>query len=147
MMSELLQLDGSEQVLEIGAGCGYQTAILARLATSVCALELEESLAGTARDHLSGLGVTNVDLRCGNGFAPWPGGGDFDAVLCACAPTELPSAFLDQLAPGGRLVVPIGLPGTVQTLRCYHRRTDGHVTIEHEEPVRFVPMRPSRSLS
>ena len=147
LMSELLQLDGSQRVLEIGAGCGYQTAILASLAKMVRALELEESLAANARDHLSTLGVANVDLLCADGFAPWPGGGEFDCILCACAPEKLPSAFFDQLAPGGCLVVPIGPPNSVQTLFCYHRRDDGSVEIKHREPVRFVPMRSSRSLS
>ena len=147
LMSELLRLFGSERVLEIGAGCGYQTAILARLAATVCALELDESLATMTAENLAATGVSNVDLRCGDGFARWPGGGQFDGILCACAPSELPSVLLDQLALDARLVVPIGPPGTIQTLFCYYRRADGDVEIQHREPVRFVPMRPSRSLS
>jgi protein-L-isoaspartate(D-aspartate) O-methyltransferase len=147
MMSELLHLDGSERILEIGAGCGYQTAVLASLARCVCALELDECLANAAREHLAGFGAPKVDLRRGDGFLPWPGGGEFDGILCACAPRELPPALLDQLALGGRLVIPIGSPGTVQTLFCHHRRHDAGVEIEHREPVRFVPMRSSRSLS
>lgn len=147
LMSQLLGLNGSERVLEVGAGCGYQTAVLSELADRVCALELEESLVAAARRTLGDLDRANVDLRCGDGFAPWPGGGEFDAILCACAPGDLPAVFLDQLAPGGRLVVPVGPPGTVQTLFCYQRENEGRLHVVHREAVRFVPMRSSRSLS
>lgn len=147
LMSEWLRLDGTERVLEIGAGCGYQTAVLAGLASSVCALELDEHLVEVARRNLAACGVGGVDLRCGSGFAPWPEGGCFEGIVCACAPLSLPVALLRQLGPGGRLVVPIGVEGEIQTLFCYLRRPDGTVEEEHRLPVRFVPMRQSRSLS
>ncbi|NNM30483.1 MAG: protein-L-isoaspartate O-methyltransferase, partial [Akkermansiaceae bacterium] len=86
LMTELLELTGGERVLEVGAGCGYQTAILSALAGEVCAVELDPALCETARGHLARIGAANVDLRCASGFEPWPGGGTFDAILSACAP-------------------------------------------------------------
>ena len=86
LMSELLELQGDERVLEIGAGCGYQSAVLAELADQVCALELRPELAALAQRHLSALGVRNVELRAGDGFAPWPGGGPSPASSAPVPP-------------------------------------------------------------
>lgn len=146
-MTELLQLTGVERVLEIGAGCGYQTAILARLATQVYALELEPELCALARENLARLGIGNVDLRVGSGFDPWPNGADFDAILSACAPLEVPRVLIDQLARGGRLVIPVGPVGKRQELLCLYKTFDGRVVEEARQAVRFVPMRESHSLS
>lgn len=147
LMSELLQLKGDERVLEVGAGCGYQSAILGRLAGEVCALELEPELATRAQETLRRLGVTNVDLRQGDGFAPWPEGGQFERILCACAPGAVPEALLSQLAPGGLLATPVGPAGGVQQLQVWTRHADGSFTQKDAGGVRFVPMRHPRSLS
>jgi protein-L-isoaspartate(D-aspartate) O-methyltransferase len=146
-MTELLELTGREKVLEIGAGCGYQTAALALLASRVCAVELEDDLAARARFTLAELGTANLDLRCGDGFSPWPDGGRFDAILCACAPPEVPSALLSQLAPGGRLVLPVGEAHQIQRLERWTRGADDLFTRSDDGSVRFVPMRHPRSLS
>ena len=147
LMSELLELTGSERVLEIGAGCGYQSAILSKLCRQVCALELEEPLAIRAQQVLTKLGIRNVDLRAGDGFAPWPEGGEFDAILCACAPPDVPPVCFEQLAIGGRLVLPIGRVGTVQKLQRWRKDSKNNLHCEDQGGVRFVPMRHPRSLS
>ena len=140
LMTQLLELRGNERVLEIGAGCGYQSAILSRLAAEVCALEINEELRQQASANLGKLDVTNVDLRRGNGAAPWPDGGTFDAILAACAPITTPTALIDQLAPGGRLVVPVGPSGGIQTLHRIHRLANGNLIDDQITQVRFVPM-------
>ena len=146
-MTELLGLRGVERVLEIGAGCGYQTAILSRLATQVCSLELDPDLCELALENLRRLNVHNVDLRIGNGFDRWPTGGDFDAILGACAPLEVPEVLIDQLARGGRLVIPVGPTGQNQELLCLYKTFDGKMIEEARQAVRFVPMRESHFLS
>jgi len=140
-MTEMLELDGSERVLEIGAGCGYQTAVLATLAREVCALELEEGLVSSARETLEEHGFGSIDLRQGDGFTRWPGGGDFDAILCACAPDAIPPVLTAQLGPGGRLVLPVGRHDGPQMLHRVRRAADDHLEVSREEAVRFVPMR------
>lgn len=141
-MSELLALRGAERVLEIGAGCGYQSAVLAALAGQVCALELEGDLVLMAQEHLRCLGVANVDLRQGDGFVPWPEGGSFHGILCACAPLGLPPSLPFQLTPGGNLVLPLEAPDGKQVLQRLHREADGSLHKFMEGAVRFVPMRP-----
>lgn len=141
-MLEYARLEGSERVLEIGAGSGYQTALLSLLAGEVCALELEEDLWRSARKTLARLGYDRgVDLEHGSGFDPWPGGGEFDVILCACAPESLPEVLVRQLRPGGLLVIPVGHQNVVQSLGCFRKAADGEVVEEAADPVRFVPMR------
>jgi protein-L-isoaspartate(D-aspartate) O-methyltransferase len=147
-MSELLALKGSERVLEIGAGCGYQTAVLAILAREVCAVELESTLVALARENLTRLGLNNVRLIQGDGFLAWPEAeGGFDAILCACAPQEVPLILCEQLARGGRLVLPVGSPGKLQELQCWFKDSKNNLTWRDCGAVRFVPMRGPRSLS
>jgi len=141
VMTELLGLEGGERVLEVGAGCGYQTAILATLAVEVCALELEGGLAGGAREVLRRLGFSGVDLREGSGFDPWPDGGEFDAILCGCAPDAVPDVLTMQLACGGRLVLPVGPEHGPQELRRVGRGAGGRLRVSRQGAVRFVPMR------
>lgn len=141
-MLALARLGGDERVLEIGAGSGYQTAVLSRLCREVCALELEEDLCAAARERLERLGfLEGVDLRHGSGLEPWPGGGRFDVILAACAPAELPQVLPDQLRPGGRIIIPVGPCGGVQELRCLRLGPVGDLVEECSDPVRFVPMR------
>jgi protein-L-isoaspartate(D-aspartate) O-methyltransferase len=140
-MAELARLNGGERVLEIGAGCGYASAVLSLLAARVCALELEQSLSQAARLRLERLGYTNIDLRQGDGWEPWPGGGEFDAIFCACAPETLPEVLAGQLAEGGRLILPIGPRDAQQTLLCLRKDRDQELVEEAADPVRFVPMR------
>lgn len=138
-MSEVLQLRGDETVLEIGTGSGYQTAILARLAKIVYSAEVEPELAETARERLASLGIDNVVLATGNGVEIFREHAPFDAILSAAAPEYLPEGLVDQLADGGRCIIPVGA-ADLQHLWLIEKR-DGHVTRRRLEAVRFVPLR------
>lgn len=107
-MTELLRLTGTEKVLEVGAGSGYQAAVLAQLAARVCAIERLAKLAARARETLEGLGITNVWVRTANGTFGWPDEGPFDRILVAAGGPSVPPPLLEQLAEGGRMVMPVG---------------------------------------
>ena len=136
-MSEALAVEPSHRVLEIGTGCGYQTAVLAELAAEVYSIELLPVLAERARRTLDGLGYTNVHVRVGDGHAGWPEHAPFDRILAAAAPPEIPPALLDQLADGGILVIPVGVDN--QELRVLQKHAD-RLELLSTLPVRFVPM-------
>lgn len=138
-MTELLRLDGSERVLEIGTGSGYQTAILSRLARTVYSAEIEPELAREAGERLAGLGIGNVILRVGNGVEIFRDEAPFDCILVAAAPIEIPEALLAQLAEGGRCVIPAG--DLEQQFLWLVERTEGRLVRERLGAVRFVPMR------
>jgi protein-L-isoaspartate(D-aspartate) O-methyltransferase len=139
IMSQALELTGSERVLEIGAGSGYQAAILSLLAAEVHTIERVEELAQQAAVRLGRLGYANVRVRVGDGYAGWPERAPFDRILLTAAPAEVPRALFQQLADGGILVAPVGPNDWTQHLYRYRRMRD---VIAHEElgPVRFVPM-------
>lgn len=139
LMTELLQLRGDESVLEIGAGSGYQTAILARLARMVYSAELEPDLAAAARARLAHLGIDNVVLRAGDGVTLFREHAPFDAILSAAAPEFFPEALLDQLAEGGRCILPVGA-ADLQHLWLVEKR-NGRVERQRLDAVRFVPLR------
>ena len=139
LMTELLQLEGDEKVLEIGTGSGYQTAILAKLAKIVYSAEVEPELANTARERLESLGITNVVLGAGNGVELFREHAPFDAILSAAAPEYLPETLVDQLAEGGRCIIPVGA-ADVQHL-WFIERKGGHISRRRLEAVRFVPLR------
>jgi len=135
-MTEQLRLTGSERVLEIGTGSGYQTAVLARLAAKVYSIEIREELAGQARARLSASGATNVEVRAGDGWFGWKEEAPFDGILVTAAPETVPGPLLEQLAPGGRMVIPVG--GFYQELKVIERTPDGFRE-RSVLPVRFVP--------
>ncbi len=137
LMAELAAPDAGSRVLEIGTGCGYQAAVLAELAREVVTIEIVKSLARDAAERLAALGYANVRVRHGDGHRGAPDVAPFDAILVAAAPEAVPAALLDQLAPGGRLVLPVGV--AQQELRVY-RRTAGGIEMDHVCPVSFVPM-------
>lgn len=137
LMSELLELDGSERVLEIGTGSGYQAAVLGELASRVYTIEIVEPLAARSAALLARLGYANVEVRAGDGYAGWPEQAPFDAVILTAAPPAVPQPLFDQLADGGRLVAPIGRDR--QELVVY-TKAGGEVSRESVIPVRFVPM-------
>jgi protein-L-isoaspartate(D-aspartate) O-methyltransferase len=139
VMTELLHLRGEETVLEIGTGSGYQTAILSRLVRDVYSAEVEPELAGTAQARLEQLGVTNVTLGVGNGVELFRDAAPFDAILSAAAPELLPEGLIDQLAEGGRCIIPVGA-ADLQYLWLIERR-NGQVRRTRLEAVRFVPLR------
>jgi len=138
-MTEQLRLRGDETVLEIGTGSGYQTAILAHLAKIVYSAELERDLSVAARQHLAALGITNVVLGVGNGVEIFRDFAPFDAILSAAAPETIPESLVDQLADGGRCILPVGV-ADLQHLWLIERK-EGHVTRQRLEAVRFVPLR------
>ena len=139
LMTEALQLRGDEKVLEIGTGSGYQTAILARLARIVHSAEIEPELSGVAAQRLARLGITNAILAVGNGVEIFRNEAPFDAILSAAAPEHLPEELIDQLADGGRCIIPVGAAGH-QHLWLIERH-HGHITRKRLEAVRFVPLR------
>jgi protein-L-isoaspartate(D-aspartate) O-methyltransferase len=139
-MTELLLANGPrERVLEVGTGSGYQTAILAQMVARVFSVERIRPLQEKARHRLRQLGLHNVHLRHADGGMGWKDRGPFDAILSAAAPAEVPQDLLDQLAIGGRLVIPVGPQGKQQSLYVYDKTEDG---IEEQmiEPVLFVPL-------
>lgn len=138
-MSEALQIEASHKVLEIGAGSGYQAAILGRLAGQVYTIELVPELAERARAALAAQGFDNVHVRAGDGYQGWPEHAPFDRIMVTAAPEEVPQALVDQLAPGGRMVVPVGPQFGDQELRILTKTETGVMT-ERSLPVRFVPM-------
>lgn len=140
LMSELLDLEPGNRVLEIGTGCGYQSAVLAELAKEVFSLELVPELAAAAQRRLHHLGYDRVRVREGDGFHGWPEEAPFDAIIVTAAPADLPPALPQQLATRGRLVIPIGPRGDNQMLwRCV-KQPDGSLEMQQKLPVAFVPM-------
>jgi protein-L-isoaspartate(D-aspartate) O-methyltransferase len=136
-MTAALDLDGSERVLEIGTGSGYQTAVLAELAEHVYSIEIVAPLAESARAALAELGYENVSVRAGDGYRGWPEEAPFDAIIVTAAPGHVPEPLLEQLAVGGRMIVPVG--GLLQELVLLTRSETG-ITRSRVLPVRFVPM-------
>lgn len=139
-MLEAAAIAKSDRVLEIGAGSGYLAALAAKLGREVCALERHEALVQRARSRLRHLGCRNVDLRQGDGTAGWPDGGEFDVILVSAAGAQTPAALKFQLAPSGRLLIPLGDPDGVQWLTKLTRGPDSRFVEERIEEVRFVPL-------
>ena len=138
-MTQALYRSGRlERVLEVGAGCGYQSAVLAALSERVFSIERIEALANKLRTRLHDLRISNVRVRHGDGFHGWPDNGPFDAILVAAAPVGVPDALVQQLAVGGRLILPVGRAGR-QELRLL-TRTPGGVEETMLERVSFVPL-------
>ncbi len=134
----LADLEGEERVLEIGTGSGFQTALLARLCREVFSVERVPELAERARDRLADAGVRNVTLRIGDGSRGWPEEAPFDVILVGAAAPEVPEALREQLAPGGRLLVPVG-EGGEQELRLVRREPGGWEESAVDQ-ARFVPL-------
>jgi len=136
-MTEALELKPQDRVLEVGTGSGYQAAVLAELVREVYSIEIVEPLSKEAAARLQRLGYANIHLRVGDGYRGWPEAAPFDAIMVTAAPDHIPPPLIDQLAPGGRLVVPVGR-FFQELVRV--RRTPQGVKQEELLPVRFVPM-------
>jgi protein-L-isoaspartate(D-aspartate) O-methyltransferase len=136
-MTEAAEISPREKVLEIGTGSGYQAAILGEVAREVYTIEIIPELAERARNTLAELGYANVHAKAGNGYLGWPEHAPFDAILVTAAPDQVPQALVDQLALGGRMVVPVG--DIVQDMMIIERTRNG-VIERRTIPVRFVPM-------
>ncbi|WP_272428404.1 protein-L-isoaspartate(D-aspartate) O-methyltransferase [Polyangium jinanense] len=144
IMTNALELRGTERVLEIGTGSGYQAAVLALLSRRVFTIELVAPLGEVARERLEKLGYSNVEVRIGDGYAGWPEQAPFDRILITAAPPEIPRALLDQLAEGGILVAPVGGEDEPQELVRLTKRS-GRIAKENLALVRFVPMVPGNA--
>lgn len=141
-MSEALELRGGERVLEVGCGSGYQAAVLAELASEVVTLERIAPLAERARALLAELAYRNVEVVLADGSLGYAARAPYDAILVACGASEVPPALLDQLAPGGRLVLPVGPQGGVMRLERWRRGETGASRTDDLMAVRFVPLLP-----
>lgn len=139
-MTELLEVQRDHRVLEIGTGSGYQTAVLARLSDHIYSIEIVSELAERAEATLRQLGYTRFAVKHGDGYAGWPEHAPFDRIILTAAPPEIPSALLDQLAAGGRLVAPVGRTSETQNLILLTKDRRGRIRKQNRLPVRFVPM-------
>lgn len=137
-MTELLRLSGAEKVLEIGTGSGYQAAVLAQVAARVCTIERLAKLAARARETIEGLGITNVWVRTANGTFGWPDEAPFDRILVAAGGPSVPPPLLEQLAEGGRMVMPVG-PANYQKLQVIDK-IGGQPRITEDSECVFVKL-------
>jgi protein-L-isoaspartate(D-aspartate) O-methyltransferase len=140
LMTDLARPTRESRLLEVGTGSGYQTAILAELAAEVYSIEIVAPLAEIAAERLRRLGYKNVHLQTGDGYHGWPEHAPFDAILVTAAAPAVPPPLIEQLAPGGRLVIPVGEPSFGQVLRLLEKGTDGEVETHDILPVAFVPL-------
>ncbi len=139
LMTDLLQVQPDDRVLDVGTGLGYQAAILAKLAKHVYSMDIIDERAKQAAEKLEELGYQNVDVRTGDGRKGWASEAPFDKVLVAAAPELIPPALLEQLKPGGRMVIPSGLPGS-QQLMLVEKNAQSAINTTEILPVRFLPL-------
>lgn len=140
LMLEAAEIAPENRLLEIGAGSGYAAALLGHMAQEVHTVERHESLATEAATRLCALGITHVHVHSGDGTQGWPDAAPYDAILVAAAAPSVPQSLIDQLAPSGRLIIPIGPADAGQILMKYVRQPDGSVTNRDLGDVRFVPL-------
>ncbi len=139
-MSELLELKPEHRVLEIGTGSGYQAAVLGELCKHVYTIEIVAPLGKKATKLLEELGYDQVQVRIGDGYEGWPEAAPFDRIIVTCAPESIPQALLDQLATGGRMVIPVGGQYETQYMVEVTKDKKGRISRKEHYPVRFVPM-------
>jgi protein-L-isoaspartate(D-aspartate) O-methyltransferase len=140
LMTDLLEPQPTQTILEIGTGSGYQAAILAQLVKRVYSLEIIPLLTAQAADLLSRLGYDNIEIRTGDGHSGWPEHAPYDGIIITAAATHLPQALIDQLKPGGRLVIPVGRPYMTQDLLLVTKDLEGRLHVRDVLEVAFVPM-------
>lgn len=143
-MTELLQVDEDAVALEIGAGSGYQAAVLSLMIKNVYSIEIIPELEARARDVLDRLGYDNVKTKVGDGYHGWPEHAPFDAIIVTAAASHIPPPLVEQLKPDGRMVIPVGPPGQVQQLMVVEKDEDGGISQRSVMPVRFVPLTRAR---
>ena len=140
LMTQLLAVGADDRVLEIGTGSGYQAAVLGAVVGEVHTIEIVEPLCTASSALLAEEGFTNVHVHCGDGYQGWPDAAPFDGIIVTAAPDHVPQPLLDQLAPGGNMVIPVGPPGWSQQLKVLRKGEDGTITESNVAPVAFVPM-------
>ena len=138
LMTDLLALEKTHRVLEIGTGSGYQAAVLSELVQTAYTIEILAPLAAQARERLARLGYKNVEVRTGDGYKGWPEKAPFDAIMVTAGADEVPAPLLEQLKPGGKMVIPLG-PPSLMRLTLIEKGSDGRTTSREIIPVRFVP--------
>ncbi len=139
-MTELLELKPGDCVLEIGTGSGYQAAVLSELTPNVFTIEILDALGAQAAERLASLGYGTIATRVDDGYYGWEENGPFDAIIVTCAAGHIPPPLIEQLRPGGRMVIPVGPVYDVQYLICVTKNDEGAIRSERLLPVRFVPM-------
>ena len=144
LSTDLLNLEPGQVVLDVGTGSGYQAAVLAEIAARVFSIEIIESLGRQAAQRLQEMGYRNVEVRIGDGYKGWPEKAPFDAIVVTAAAPEVPPALVEQLKPGGRMVIPVGGDGAIQYLKLLTKRADGGLDERRVLPVRFVPLVPGK---
>ena len=144
LMSDLLDVEATDSVLEIGTGSGYQAAVLAELVDRVHTIEIIEPVGKKAAALLQQLGYKNIETRIGDGYNGWPERAPFDAIIVTAAAPQVPPALVAQLKHGGRMVIPVGGEGEVQFLHVMVKQADGTIATRRSLPVRFVPFTRSR---
>jgi len=140
LMIQAAAIETGDNVLEVGSGSGYAAAVISRIAGKVIGIERQHDLVKVASERLKWLGYDNIEIVEGDGTKGWPGAAPFDAILAAASGSHVPQALIAQLAPNGRLVMPIGEPGWVQELVKVTKQEDGVLRQENLGAVRFVPL-------
>ena len=144
LSTDLLSPGPQDVILEVGTGSGYQAAVLAEIVSRVYSIEIIPALGNEARKRLAELGYRNIEVRIGDGYAGWPEKAPFDGIVVTAAAPRVPQALVEQLKPGGRLVIPVGGEGETQYLKVLTRRADGGTDEKRVLPVRFVPLVPGK---
>lgn len=139
LMTELLDLKPDDNVLEVGTGQGYQAAVLGKIVNQVTTIEIVKALATRARMNLQNLGYDNIKVVFGDGYHGYESRAPFDAIIVTAAPEQIPPPLLQQLKPGGKLVIPVGREGRTQKLQVVEKSLEGHTHTRTIIPVRFVP--------
>jgi protein-L-isoaspartate(D-aspartate) O-methyltransferase len=144
LSTDLLRAKATDTVLEVGTGSGYQAAVLAEIVAKVYSIEVIPTLGNQARARLEEIGYRNIEVRIGDGYAGWPEKAPFDGIVVTAAAPRVPKALVDQLKPGGRMVIPVGGELDIQYLNVLTKRADGGVDEKRVLPVRFVPLVPGK---
>jgi len=140
LMTDLLQPEPEDVILEVGTGSGYQSAVLSLLVSRVYSIEVVQELADAAAARLKRLGYNNIETRCGDGYLGWPEHAPYDGIIVTAAAPEVPQPLIDQLKPGGRLIVPVGGRLTGQDLMVLEKDEQGKIFRRSVLPVAFVPL-------
>jgi protein-L-isoaspartate(D-aspartate) O-methyltransferase len=140
IMTDLLDIEPDQRILEIGTGSGYQAAVLAQIGVRVWSIEIIPALGQQAKSRLQRLGYNRVEVRIGDGYYGWPGQADFDAIIVTAAASHIPPPLLKQLRPGGKMIIPVGSRYMTQQLILITRGENNEFVTRQVLPVRFVPL-------
>ncbi len=139
-MTELLEIEPGDRILEIGTGSGYQAAVLSELTPHVFTIEIIEKLGLRAKKVLNNLGYKTILVKIGDGYFGWEEHAPYDGIIVTCAPEEIPAPLIEQLKPGGRIIIPVGKEGWIQNLVVVRKNKNGKISEKKLYGVRFVPM-------